>query len=123
MPRQRHKPTEKQIGEATAYAVVGVPHHDIARLLGVSIKTLLKYYRDEMDMGKVRANAQVAKSLFSSATSGNLGAQCFWLKCQAGWRETQIVNVNMGGQPGNPIEIKAECSVEEATRAYNDLIG
>jgi hypothetical protein len=67
--------------------MVGTPHHDIALLVGVSIKTLLRYYRKELDIGKARANANVAKGLYSSAIKGNLGAQIFWLKAQAGWRE------------------------------------
>jgi hypothetical protein len=104
MAKPRHEPTPKTMAEAKAYAAVGVPHHDIALLIGVSIKTLLKYYRTEMDIGKARANATVAKGLFSSATKGNLGAQIFWMKSQAGWREVQ--SIEHTGKDGGPIETK-----------------
>jgi hypothetical protein len=116
--RRRHEPTEQQRVEAQAYAAVGVPHHDISKLLGIDTKTLLKYYRTELDLGKAKANAQVAKKLYAIATGGNLGAMIFWLKAQAGWREVQAVEhtgangsplippvINLGftnGGPGNP---------------------
>lgn len=44
----------------------------------------------ELEAGHVRANAQVAQSLFNQATNEvkpNVTAAIFWLKCRAGWRE------------------------------------
>lgn len=87
MPRKLHKPTERQRTEVEAYAAVGVPHRDIARLIGISHVTLYDRYRDELDLGKAKANAQVAKMLFREAIGGNIAAAIFWLKAQAGWRE------------------------------------
>src|SRR6185503_12562897 len=45
-------------------------------------------YRDELDLGTTKANAQVAGFLFNSARNGNVSAQIFWLKTRAGWKET-----------------------------------
>ena len=89
MPAHSHSPTDKQIAEVEAYAAVGVPHHDIARLIGISTHTLLKHYDHQLGVGKAKANAQVAKSLFRQALEGNIAAAIFWLKAQAGWREKQ----------------------------------
>jgi hypothetical protein len=91
LSRPSHEPTEKTRTEVLAYAAVGVPHHNIAALVSMSIHTLLKYYQDELDLGKAKANAQVAKSLFQQAVAGNITAQIFWLKAQAGWREVQVI--------------------------------
>ena len=69
-------------------AAYGIPEIDIARVVGVDPKTLRKHYRDELDMGETKANAQVAGFLFNAARSGNVTAQIFWLKTRARWRET-----------------------------------
>src|SRR6185436_11799188 len=71
-------------------AAYGIPEVDIAAVLGVDPKTLRKHYRDELDMGETKANAQVAGFLFNSARSGNVSAQIFWLKTRARWRETPV---------------------------------
>ncbi len=95
MANRSHKPTDASRNEVKAYAVVGTPHHLIASLVGVSIKTLLKHYRDELDTAKAKANAHVGKTLFNQAISGNTAAAIFWMKAQAGWRER--IDVEHGG--------------------------
>src|SRR5881397_256135 len=69
-------------------AAYGIPAHDISRVVGIDAKTLRKYYREELDLGETKANAQVAGFLFNSAKNGNVTAQIFWLKTRAKWRET-----------------------------------
>lgn len=98
MARRRHEPTERQRIEAEAFAKVGVPHHDIAVLLGITTKTLLKYYARELELGKARANAEMGKTLYAMGTvDKNVAAVIFWMKAQAGWREKhEIVGKNDG---------------------------
>lgn len=69
-------------------AAYGIPETDISRVVGVDPKTLRKFYREELDLGTTKANAQVAGFLFNSAKSGNVTAQIFWLKTRARWKET-----------------------------------
>ena len=71
-------------------AAYGIPEPDIARVTGVDPKTLRKHYREELDLGEAKANAQVAGFLFSAAKNGNVTAQIFWLKTRAKWRETPV---------------------------------
>ena len=68
-------------------AAYGIPSADIARVIGIDPKTLRKCYRDELDMGETKANAQVAGYLFSAARGGNVTAQIIWLKTRARWKE------------------------------------
>jgi hypothetical protein len=56
----------------------------------VDPKTLRKHYREELDLGESKANAQVAGFLFSAAKNGNVTAQIFWLKTRARWPETPM---------------------------------
>ena len=71
-------------------AAYGIPETDIARVVGIDPKTLRKHYRDELDLGETKANAQVAGFLFNAARNGNVTAQIFWLKTRARWRETPV---------------------------------
>jgi hypothetical protein len=102
---KKHIKTEKDSLEARAYATVGTPHHDIALLMNISTPTLLKYYKLELDQGKARGNATVAKTLFTMATVDmNLGAAIFWMKSQAGWREVNVVQNQLLDAQGRPVD-------------------
>ena len=69
----------------TAY---GVKQEDIAKLLGLSTKTLRKYFREELTRGSIEAIARVGQTLYQLAISGkNLTATIFYLKTRGGWRE------------------------------------
>jgi hypothetical protein len=87
MGRRTHSPDAAQRRQVEAMAAYGIPGDDISRVVGVDPKTLRKYYRDELDLGETKANAQVAGFLFNSAKSGNVTAQIFWLKTRARWKE------------------------------------
>ena len=88
MGRRAHKPDPAQRRQVEAMAAYGIPEIDIAPVLGIDPKTLRKHYREELDLGETKANAQVAGFLFNSARSGNVTAQIFWLKTRARWHET-----------------------------------
>ena len=64
--------------------------------VAIDAKTLRKHYRDELDLGTAKANAQVAGFLFNSARNGNVTAQIFWLKTRAGWKETPSEHRHVG---------------------------
>ena len=58
-------PILAQRRQVEAMAAYGIPETDISRVLGIDPKTLRKYYRDELDLGQTKANAQVAGFLFT----------------------------------------------------------
>src|SRR4030095_3790800 len=68
----------------------GISETDIARVIGVPVATLRKWYPEELATGQVKANSQVAQSLFEKAIgngSGSVTAAIFWLKVRARWVE------------------------------------
>ena len=73
--------------KARYLAGLGVPQHDIAKIIGCAAKTLRRHFRDELDRGVAEANATISGSLFGAAKGGNVTAQIFWLKTRARWRE------------------------------------
>ena len=87
MARPSHQPSDKSRQEVESLSAVGLPHPEIASIIGVSHNTLTKHYRRELALGHSKANAQVAKTLFKQAVGGNTVACIFWLKARAGWRD------------------------------------
>ena len=105
MSRKAHAPSEQSQKSVLALAGMGMPEADIATVVGISAKTLRKYYRRELDTGHLTANARVAQNLFNIATgqSRSAASACmFWLKTRAGWKETnahEISGPNGGAVP------------------------
>jgi transposase len=101
--RPSHEPTEQSRVQVKTLAAVGIRHEDIAAKLGISADTLVKYYKQELDDGRVDSNAQIGKSLYEQAKAGNTAAMIFWLKTRAGWRETTRHEIT--GAEGNSLEV------------------
>ena len=96
--RKPFVPTAEQRRVVTAMAGFGVPHDDIALVVRCSPPTLRKWFRHELDVATIEANARVAQTLYQQATKpGNIAASIFWLKARAGWREKQMVEVTGPG--------------------------
>jgi hypothetical protein len=90
MARRGHRPDPSQRRQVEALAAYGIPEADISGVVRIDPKTLRKHYREELDLGETKANAQVAGFLFNAAKNGNVTAQIFWLKTRAKWRETPL---------------------------------
>jgi len=77
----------------------------ISDYLGISHDTFTRIKKRQPEVmrvykkGKTAAIANVAKSLVSQAIAGNTSAMIFFLKTQAGWRETQELTVSSGVHP------------------------
>ena len=98
MPAKAHKPTDKNREKVAELASYGVNQREIARSIKVNHSTLVKYYKDELDLGLVEANAKVASTLFNKATDPEMTgpsvtAAIFWLKTRARWRETNDLDI------------------------------
>ena len=96
--RKPFTPTAEQRRTVLAMAGFGVPHDDISPVVGCSPPTLRKWFRHELDIATIEANARVAQTLYQQATKpGNIAATIFWLKARAGWREKHDVQVSGPG--------------------------
>jgi len=100
-----HKPTEERRKQVEQASGLGLPHDQIAALIGISDETLRKYYKTELAVGKAKASAQVAKTLFNKAVQqGDTTAMIWWTKAQMRWTETQ--RHENSGPDGGPQVIK-----------------
>ena len=90
-----------QVVELKALAAV-LNKEQLADYFGVSHVTLLAIEERQPEVslaykqGKARAIASIAGNLISQAKAGNVSAATFYLKTQAGWKETQVTeNTNI----------------------------
>lgn len=86
--------TDEQRNELeTLAAVLNV--EQIADYFGISRRVFYDIMERDKEVsaqykkGKAKAVGFVAQNLIQKARSGDLGAQIFYLKTQAGWKETQ----------------------------------
>jgi hypothetical protein len=110
--RKPFEPTEKQRITVAAMAACGMPQDMICSKIknpqtgkSVDMKTLRAAFRDELKEAKALATAMVAQNLFQHAMGKGreaVTAGIFWMKCQAGWKEAQ--KVELTGADGGPIQ-------------------
>ena len=99
-----HAPTEATRQTVQLHTMVGTNQTDIARVLDIDEKTLRKYYRGELDLAKAKANATIGGALFNKAKTGDTSAMIFWMKTQAGWRESTNIDHTTNGESINRVE-------------------
>ena len=112
--RPAHQPTAQTRRTAESMSAFGIPQDEIAKVLGIAKTTLHAHYRDELDTAHVKAIAAVAQCLYKQATDPenprSAASAMFWLKTQARWRETTVVEQT--GLDGGPIQVE-EVSARE----------
>lgn len=104
MQGSKHNPTDENRKIAKTLAAVGIPFEDIATKLEISSDTLVKYYKADLEAGRIDANASIGQTLFQQAKNGNTAAAIFWLKTRARWKETHAVEHS--GPDGSELVIK-----------------
>jgi hypothetical protein len=102
--QQSHVPQPEQRQLVQALVASGTVHSYIAIRLKISVSTLSRHYREELDTGLDAANAMVANKVFAMAMAGNVACMFFWMKCRGGWRETAALELS--GPGGAPIAIE-----------------
>lgn len=117
----KHEPTDQNRKTVEAMCGYGIPHAEIARVIGVDPKTLRLHYREELDTGHTKANAKVAESQFLQAVGapavfdahGNMvraeqsrvpSCGIWWTKARMGWKET--IKSEHAGEGGGPIKLE-----------------
>lgn len=103
---KEHIPDEKTRLLVKSLSAVGIRYVDIAHKLGINDETLRKHYKQELEDGRIDANASIGNTLFQQAKNGNTSAAIFWLKTRANWKETTVTEHALGeGQDVKGINI------------------
>jgi hypothetical protein len=102
----KYKPSEEDRTRVGLMAAAGILQPRIAARMRISEKTLRRHFRAELDSGGDDITTSAVSQLVQQIRGGNLGAICFWLKCRAGWRETE--RIEHTGADGEPVKIIVE---------------
>lgn len=92
-------PTEEDRKKVRLYAGLGMTQEQIGALIGVSVDSLDRKCREDLDVGKAEIISKVAGSLVRKAMNGDTTSAIFYLKTQGRWKETHLV----GSDPDNPL--------------------
>jgi hypothetical protein len=104
-----HKPTPETRTQVETMSGMGIRQIDIAVILSITHGQLVKRYRQQLDLGKAKANLSVGKTLYQKAVSGDTACMIFWAKTQMGWTE----KIEVTGPEGGPIQV-ADTTVLQA---------
>ncbi len=84
------------LAKVESLAANGLTQEQIAAALGISESTLTKRKKENTDFtdaikrGKAKGIALVTNKLMESIKGGNMTGMIFFLKTQAGWKETNV---------------------------------
>jgi hypothetical protein len=85
----------------------GLNQDSIARIMGISVPTLEKYYREDLDTARDLVLDLVATSLLKKALSDDhpnaAASAMFWLKTRGRWRETSNLDLTSADKPIGPV--------------------
>lgn len=101
--RPRHIPSAASRERVVISSGLGISNDQVAAILGISLTSLLKYYESDIRLGRAKASAEIADSLFNKAKNGDTAALIWWTKAQMKWTETQ--RHENTGSDGGPVEI------------------
>lgn len=99
----------------------------IADYFGITRQTLAAMCERDEDIslrykrGKAKAIAKVAHGCLAAALSGSAADRFFYLKTQAGWRETN--RTELTGKDGGPLEVTGEAISDEVRQALDTIAG
>ena len=91
---------EKQLAEFTALSAY-LTLEQLADYFGIATRTISNMRLRDKDLdaiyreGKAKGVAKVARSLMKNCLKGNVSAQTFYLKTQAGWKESTDLNIEV----------------------------
>lgn len=127
--RPAHKPTEEIRQRVKSEIAMGVTQETVAAGIGISVDTLSKYYREELDTATERACATVAGYLFKTATGKNekatasdaVRAAIFWQKTRAKWTETDTINNVHQNPDGSELGSKQASAIDELSSILDGI--
>lgn len=89
---QTYRPTDDDYKKVAEMVSIGLDQHTIAKIMGVSVATLSKYFKTHMEVARDRRTARVAGVAYEMAVSGEHPSMTtFYLKTQAGWTPKQHI--------------------------------
>lgn len=106
--RPLHEPSKATRELVQLHSSIGTRQEVIASILEISVPTLEKHYRKELDEALARANASVGGALFNKAVKDkDTSAMIFWMKTRGRWSE----KVELSGPDGGSIPVAIQRTI------------
>lgn len=106
--RPPHEPSNATRELVQLHSSIGTRQEVIASILEISVPTLEKHYRKEIDEALARANAAVGGALFNKAVRDqDTSAMIFWMKTRGRWSE----KVELSGPDGGSIPVAIQRTI------------
>ena len=112
----------------------GIIQADIARSKGISLPTLRKHYRAELDNGKTELDTMVVVEHVKLIKKGDFAAIKWWQQSRMGWRGDGVdedgreradrsmrVTIELVGEPAPPTIDHAPVRSDDRTRGDNPI--
>ena len=104
----------QQRQQVELWAAGGVPHEDMAQILGICAETLKRAFADELKIGKSKVLAMATGQLFKLIKEGDRSSIFFYLKTQHRWSETH----KLAGPEGEPLAVDQSAIASAALIAH-----
>ena len=123
MGRPAFEPTAEQRNLVENLVAFGIPQSGIVQLVhhadgeAISPATLRRHFRKELDLGLLKANAQIAQTLYRKALAGNDTLLIFWMKTRGGWRENargELPDDDLSPSPRSPLTDAQRQAIQQA---------
>ena len=92
-------PTQEQHALVSKWAKQGVGLEKIACLLGICVKTVRKYFMDDVQVGRAHGVEQMTGKVFQTGIEGNVKCMLRYLEVmeQASWGQKQSIEITSDG--------------------------
>ena len=117
--RPEYKPTDADRLTVEVLRACGMTQETIAKCMGLSVITIVKHFKPELDAAGEAVTAKVAEGIVRRALAGDNTCAIFYLKTRAGWKDAPQ-RVEHSGPAGTPIATTA-VSMEEFRKAVRDV--
>jgi len=115
------------LAKVESLAANGLTQEQIAAALGISERTLrsrkgeIADFADAIKRGKAKGIALVTNKLMESIKGGNMTGMIFFLKTQAGWKETQVIDNKSSDGSMSPAKPAKDLTDEELAAELEKL--
>lgn len=97
---EKHKQTVLELAKH------GIPQDIISDSIGISTDTMIKYYGDVWREGRAHAITGAGKKLYEKVKEGDNASLFFYLKTQAGYKETNVEEKRFVDKEGEDLHNK-----------------
>lgn len=122
--KRDHVPTQKQREAVEECAGLGLTQGQIAKVMGISINTLLRHYKEELELGKMAKIAALSQTMFSIGTDKNhkgvVPAAMYLLKTQGGEQFREKQHTEITGKNGQAVQINTRTNTIDPSLLSGD---